>query len=181
MTRKNDQRNFTRREFMSAAGKVGLGSFAALAAGAAQADSAAAPQESQGTTTSSLTLPPGAHIPTRQFGKTGVKVSILSMGGMFDIPNNQLLLKKCLDLGATYWDTAAGYEGGNSEIGIGTFLEKFPDERKKIFLVTKGGKKTPAGLSELLAQSLQRMKTDHIDLYFMHGVKDPSELSDEMK
>lgn len=45
-------------------------------------------------------------VPKRPFGKTGDKVSILGLGGMFDIPSNQLLLKQSIKWGVTYWDTA---------------------------------------------------------------------------
>ena len=84
-------------------------------------------------------------IPTRPFGATGVNVSCLSLGGMFDIPSNQLLLKQALKWGVTYWDTADCYEGGNSEIGIGEFLKKYPETRQKIFLVTKSDRRDPRG------------------------------------
>jgi len=126
-------------------------------------------------------IPPDAKVPTRKFGKTGQAVSILSLGGMFDIPNNQLMLKKALDWGVTYWDTADCYGNGQSEIGIGMFFEKMPETRKQVFLVTKSDRRDPAGITELLERSLQRMKTDYIDLYFLHGVRSPAELTDEVK
>ena len=72
-------------------------------------------------------------VSTRPFGKTGEKVSILSLGGMFDIPTNQIILKHALKWGVTNWDTANSYGGGRSEIGIGQFFEKNPDERKQVF------------------------------------------------
>jgi len=75
--------------------------------------------------------------PTRIYGKTGVPVTTLALGGIFDFVSNQILLKRALDLGINYWDTANSYTNGNSELGIGQFFEKFPDARKKIFLVSK--------------------------------------------
>jgi aryl-alcohol dehydrogenase-like predicted oxidoreductase len=39
-------------------------------------------------------------------------VSTLSLGGMFDILNNRLMLAKALERGINYWDTAEGYGGG---------------------------------------------------------------------
>ena len=106
-------------------------------------------------------------VPTRPFGRTGVPVSMLGLGGIFDIVSNQLVLKQALDWGVTYWDTAASYNGGRSEGGIGMFLEKNPQARKDIFLVTKydGGEMTDA-----LNQSLEKLKTDYVDMYFLHGV-----------
>ena len=120
-------------------------------------------------------------IPTRPFGKTGVQVSCLAMGGMYDIPSNQLMLRKALDWGVTYWDTADCYEGGRSESGIGKFFAANPDARKKVFLVTKSDSRDPQGMTELLTRSLERMKIDAIDLYFIHGVSDLDELTDDQK
>ena len=87
-------------------------------------------------------------VPRRPFGRTGVDVSILSLGGMFDIPNNQLLMRQALKWGINYWDTANSYEGGDSEKGIGKFFAKYPAERKNIFLVTKSGAWTLDGMKK---------------------------------
>ena len=76
-------------------------------------------------------------MPKRKLGKTGVEVSILNLGGMFDTINNQLLLKQALKWGVTYWDTAESYGNGLSEEGMGRFFARNPEARKEIFLVTK--------------------------------------------
>jgi hypothetical protein len=117
-------------------------------------------------------------VPTRPFGRTGAPVSMLALGGIFDIVSNQLVLKQALDWGVTYWDTAAGYNGGKSEGGIGMYLEKNPQARRDIFLVTKydGG-----GLTQALNQSLEKLKTDYIDMYFLHGLNNTSKLDDDTK
>lgn len=120
-------------------------------------------------------------VPVRPFGKTGVKVSCLALGGMFDTSSNQLLLKQALNWGVTYWDTADCYEGGKSEEGIGKFFSKYPDARKKVFLVTKSDKRDPEGISKLLARSLERLKTDYIDLFFIHGIESIKEINDETR
>ena len=120
-------------------------------------------------------------VPTRVFGKTGVKVPMLSLGGIFDIIANQLILQRALDFGVTYWDTANVYTNGNSEKGIGLYFEKHPEVRKKIFLVSKAGTHNPARLDEMLEESFQRMKTDYIDLYFLHGIGGGDALNDEIK
>ena len=120
-------------------------------------------------------------VPVRPFGRTGVNVSILGLGGMFDINTNQIILKQALKYGVTYWDTADCYNGGKSETGIGMYFEKNPDVRKQIFLVSKSDARDPDGMTGLLTRSLERMKTDAIDLYFIHGVKNISELTDDMK
>ena len=162
-----DKKNISRREFITGAGAAGIGSMFAMSFGMGNTAYA------QDKTVMKM--------PTRVFGKSKIPVSILSLGGMFDIPNNQMILQKALDLGVTYWDTANSYGGGNSEIGIGIFFEKNPDIRKKVFLVTKSGSRTAKGMQKLLDRSLERMKTDYIDLYFIHGVSKIEELTDEQK
>jgi hypothetical protein len=145
----------SRRDFVKTLGVAGVGSLVGTGQALAQsnAPAAAAP-------------PAPAKVPTRMFGKTGVPVSMLALGGIFDIVSNQLVLQQALDWGVTYWDTAAGYNGGKSEGGMGMFLEKNPQARKDIFLVTKhdGGEMTDA-----LNQSLEKLKTDYVDMYFLHG------------
>jgi hypothetical protein len=122
-----------------------------------------------------------AVIPTRPFGKTGAQVSILSLGGMFDIPSNQLVLRQALKWGVTYWDTADCYEGGRSERGIGSFFAKYPEARNKVFLVSKSDARDPRGMTRLLARSLERMKTAYIDLYFVHGIRGMDELDNNSR
>lgn len=121
-------------------------------------------------------------IPTRVLGKTGARVPILSLGGIIDWTSNQALLRMAYNMGLTYWDTSHGYMNGKSEIGIGRYFEKYPGDRKKIFLVSKAsGTNDPEGMTNRLDLSLERMKTDHVDLYFMHGPKTPKVFTPEVK
>jgi uncharacterized protein len=119
-------------------------------------------------------------MPVRVFGKTGVKVPILSMGGMFDIASNQLMMKQAIKWGVTYWDTADCYQHG-SETGIGKYFNKYPEDRKKIFLVSKSCARKPEGMTRLLDRSLERMQTGYIDLYFAHGIYGIRELNESTK
>lgn len=119
-------------------------------------------------------------VPKRPFGKTGEKVAILSLGGMFDIPNNQLMMRQAVKWGVTYWDTANSYEGGHSEKGIGKYFSRFPQDRKKIFLVTKSGAWTINGMTRHLNKSLERMQTDYIDLFFVHSISSISDMNDDV-
>jgi len=116
-------------------------------------------------------------VPKKAFGRTGIQVSMLSLGGMFDIPNNQLLLRQALRWGVTYWDTADCYGAGRSEKGIGKFFRRNPDARQKIFLVSKSDDRDPDGMTRLLNRSLERMGTSYIDLYFIHGVSSIYEIN----
>jgi uncharacterized protein len=160
MTEKHS--SWTRRSFLKATGAAGLGSIIGPMASLTRA---------------SDRVPA---VPTRPFGRTGANVSILSLGGMFDISSNQLLMKQAMDWGVTYWDTADCYQRG-SERGIGKFFSRQPDARKKIFLVSKSDARDPAGMSRLLDRSLERMKTDYVDLYFVHGIYHIDELDNRTK
>ncbi|WP_054700119.1 aldo/keto reductase, partial [Desulfosarcina cetonica] len=120
-------------------------------------------------------------MPMRPFGRSGIQVPILSLGGMFDIPANQTLLKQALRWGVTYWDTAHIYSGGRSEAGIGQFFERYPETREKIFLVTKSGGDTPKALQRDLLTSLDRMRTDHVDLFFVHGIRDAGIMDNRLR
>lgn len=122
-------------------------------------------------------------VPQRQFGSFDQKVSILSLGGMFDIPKSQMHMQRAVDWGVTYWDTAHGYMRGKSEEGIGMVLKRKPELRKKLFIVTKAsGASDVAGVEERFAKSLERMNTDYVDLYYgVHGLRSPDQLTDELK
>lgn len=168
----SDERCLSRRDFLRSAGVVGTGSL--LSAGGVMAQGSG---EASGTEKDLKS----ATVPLRPFGKTGVEVSCLSLGGMFDIPSNQLLMRQALKWGVTYWDTADCYEGGRSELGIGQFLARYPEMRNQLFLVTKSDDRDSSGMTKLLNQSLERMKTDVIDLYFIHGISGIKEMTQEMK
>jgi len=120
-------------------------------------------------------------MPVRPFGNTGINVPLLSFGGSLDTSLSILVLRQAFKQGVTYWDTANTYMGGRSERGIGKYLEKYPRDRQQIFLVTKSHAWTTKGLSADLDQSLERMRTDYIDLYFLHSVRKPGQLDDGIK
>ncbi|KPJ78236.1 MAG: aldo/keto reductase [Deltaproteobacteria bacterium SG8_13] len=118
-------------------------------------------------------------VPTRPFGRTGIDVSILSFGGSLHLP--QLMLRQAFKWGVTYWDTANSYMGGNSEQRIGKYLAAFPQDRKKIFLVTKSHAWSTEGMSADLDESLLRMNTDYVDLFFVHGISGIDEMDDDKR
>ena len=153
---------WSRRDFLKATGTAGLG---AVMAPVRQIATVTETQET---------------IPVRSFGKTGVKVSILSLGGMFDIASNQIMMKQAVRWGVTYWDTADCYQNG-SETGIGKYFIKYPEDRKNIFLVSKSCARDPKGMTRLLERSLERMNTDYIDLYFAHGISKIDKLDERIK
>jgi aryl-alcohol dehydrogenase-like predicted oxidoreductase len=158
---------FTRRDFVKTVGLAGL-----AIAGAGVPGAMAAPEKQTGAKEGTM--------PTRVLGKTGVSVPILNLGGMFDTINNQLLIKQALKWGVNYWDTAESYGNGLSEEGFGRFLSRNPGVRKDLFIVTK---LTPqeGNLTERLAKGLARLKTDYVDLFYIHSIKDISEMTPAFK
>jgi len=120
-------------------------------------------------------------VPARRFGKTGVDVSMLALGGVLGM-SDQLVFRQALKMGVTYWDTADSYGWGRNEKAIGKYFAKFPEDREKVFLVTKASTSDPRKLSEKLSASLERMNTSFVDLFFIHYVSDvKDELTDEVK
>jgi hypothetical protein len=165
-------KGWSRREFFKITGTAGMGALLSpLAAGARPGPRRTDP----------LLYTGEARMPTRTFGRTGIQVPVLSLGGMFDTGANQLILKQALRWGVTYWDTADCYGSGVSETGIGKYFTKYPQDRRKVFLVTKSDSRDPDGMSRLLARSLKRMNTSYIDLYFLHGVRAIDELNERTR
>jgi len=159
----------SRRDFIKTAGAIGVGSMLSPIESLTHAQVSSDPNKSARNA-----------VPTRPFGKTGVDVSILSLGGAFHY-SNLLIMKQALNMGVTYWDTAPGYGGGQSEVGIGKYFEKFPEDRKKVFLVTKADTSDPAYMTESLNKSLDRMNTSFVDLYFLHGIYNSDEADKKVK
>jgi uncharacterized protein len=159
-------KELTRRDFMKL---VGVGGIAATGINVTAGMAAAKEGENKATS-----------IPKRKLGKTGVEVSILSLGGMFDTINNQLLLRQAFNWGVTYWDTAEGYGNGLSEEGFGRFFSRYPEARKEIFLVTKS-RGTPEKMTESLDKSLKRLRTAYVDMFFVHGVADFSDMGEPVR
>jgi predicted aldo/keto reductase-like oxidoreductase len=162
--------NFSRRDFIKTAGAAGLGS-ALIPLNALK--------QAHGST--STMVPEQMIVPTRPYGKTGVDVSILSLGGVLK-PSDQLVFRQALKLGVTYWDTDNWYGWGKNEKAIGKYFASFPNDREKVFLVTKAKASDPQKLTKKLTTSLQRMNTSHIDMYFISYVSNvKKELTDAVK
>ena len=169
---KDKQKKINRRNFLRSVSAAGLAPVAASLASAEERSFAAGPQKPKTPT-----------VPLRKLGKSKIKVSALCLGGNNNLIERQIILRKALESGVTYWDTAHNYAGGNSELGIGKFLEKNPDARKKLFIATKASyAKNAKEVEERLQLSLKRMNTDYIDLYFgVHFMSEPEQLTDELR
>jgi len=124
-------KNISRRNFLKTAGVASIGSALGGLSSLTQARGSSSSNE-----------PEHENVPTRPFGKTGVNVSILSLGGELSA-SDLLVFRQAFKMGVTYWDTADSYGGGNNEKAIGKYFAKFPNDREKVFLVTKAATSDP--------------------------------------
>jgi predicted aldo/keto reductase-like oxidoreductase len=117
----------------------------------------------------------GIRVEKIRLGKTGMMVTRLGFGG---IPIQRLneadavaVVKKCLDLGLNYIDTANGYSTSEERIG-----KAVKGRRHDVIIATKTFPGTPEMIEANLELSLKRLDTDYIDLYQFHGVNDKATL-----
>ncbi|MFC2069766.1 aldo/keto reductase [Chloroflexota bacterium] len=104
-----------------------------------------------------------------RLGKTEMMISRLGFGGIpiqRDTEDEAVtVVKRCLDLGITFLDTANGYTTSEERIG-----KAVAGKRAEVIIATKSGARNREGVEEHLALSLKRLNTDYIDLYQFHGV-----------
>lgn len=118
-------------------------------------------------------------MPTRNLGKTGYRVGILSLGGQatLEIPGKEAeslaIIDRAIDLGVNYIDSAAGYGKGTSEKHIGIVLKR---RRKEVFVTSKTADRTYDGSMRLIDQTLTNMQTDHLDLWQIHNLQTRQQL-----
>ncbi len=119
-------------------------------------------------------------IPYRKLGKTGLDVSILSVGG-WDIGVKDLtdeesirLMRTAIDEGVNFFDNAWHYHKGGSEIRMGKALRD--GYRDKVILMTKHHGREPERARQHLEESLRRLQTDVIDVWQFHEVKTADEV-----
>jgi aryl-alcohol dehydrogenase-like predicted oxidoreductase len=126
-------------------------------------------------------------IPTRKLGQSGLEIPAIDLGGnvfgwTVDEAATFRILDKAVDLGLTFIDTAdlysrwvPGHKGGESETLIGKWFAR-SGKRSQVTLTTKVGMDMGDGNKGLSAKhiaqaaedSLRRLQTDRIDLYFSH-------------
>src|ERR1700694_4887461 len=122
-------------------------------------------------------------------GRSGLRVSPLSLGTMTFGEDNgwgtgpeacEAILAEYLDRGGNVVDTANIYTNGHSEKIIGDFFAAQPGLRDRVVLSTKffanlnpgdpnGGGGGRKALIAQLEESLRRLQTDYVDLYWLHG------------
>jgi predicted aldo/keto reductase-like oxidoreductase len=116
--------------------------------------------------------PSSTGIPTRALGKTGVRVSILGLGGHHQArPKEESesvrIVHAAIDSGITFMDNAWDYHNGRAEEVMGKALS-MDGYRKKAFLMTKVCDRDYVGAMKHLEDSLRRLQTDVIDLWQFH-------------
>ncbi|MGC8666492.1 MAG: aldo/keto reductase [Chthonomonadales bacterium] len=140
----------------------------------------------------------------RNLGSTGLQVSAVGFGvwtvstpmwGITDKDYGIRLLRRALDLGITFFDTADVYGDG---LGETMLREAFGSQRRQIVIATKFGYDfynypglqpgqrerpqdwSPAFLRKAVEMSLKRLGTDHIDLYQLHNPRMDALLRDDL-
>lgn len=126
----------------------------------------------------------------RTLGRTKLRIPIVSFGVMNS--DNPDLLQQAMDLGVTHLDTAFLYLNGNSERMIGKVLEetgkrdkviiatkmRFNRDREKHVFLLEGAGVQPAATEEnfnkQLETSLGRLRTDYIDILYLHSCYSPA-------
>jgi uncharacterized protein len=115
--------------------------------------------------------PRAGDIPKRTLGRTGEKLTIIGEGGarfhLVSFDEGKAVVRRAYELGINYFDMARSYGEGRAEDVYGAVIPAF---RKEIFLTTKSGQRTRKGAEAELETSLKTMKTDHVDLWQMHGI-----------
>ncbi len=126
----------------------------------------------------------------RRLGKSGLKVPVLSLGtstfgggseffkkwGAVDVAGATRMVDICLEAGANFFDTANVYSDGMAEEILG---QAIAGKRDKVLVATKatyrlgqGANDTGSGrghLTAALEASLKRLKTDYVDVFYLHG------------
>lgn len=107
----------------------------------------------------------------RQFGKAGIKVSAIGLGGSHignpkDENEGIRIVRTAIDHGITFMDNCWDYHDGKSEVVMGKALRD--GYWQKVFLMTKFDGRTKAATARQIDESLGRLQTDHIDLMQFH-------------
>ena len=111
----------------------------------------------------------------RPYGATGERLSLVGMGGIVvaDIPQEEAnrLVAEAVDGGVNYFDVAPTY--GNAQERLGPALEPY---RKNVFLACKTAERDKEASAKELETSLKLLRTDHVDLYQLHGLSSVEEV-----
>lgn len=116
-------------------------------------------------------------LPKRPLGKTGEEISILGLGGEGILRTHDEeekavpLIRRALDLGITYFESARAYASSESYYGMA-----LQERRRDIFLASKSHERNGDGALKHLEITLQNMKTDFLDLWMVHDARSPKDV-----
>ena len=124
----------------------------------------------------------GKLLPQRILGRTGEAVTMLGVGGShiggMSERDAQKTIELALEGGVRFFDTAESYQSGGSETRYGKLLT--PQYRDVIYLMSKTTAKTADDARRHLEGSLSRLNTDYLDLWQVHSVNTPQDVSDRI-
>ncbi len=86
-------------------------------------------------------------------------------GGSQDLQTSLRVLHCAYDLGVTHFDTAQSYGAGLSEQLVGKALR---GKRENVFIASKASCRPGSAMKKAVEQSLKRMRTDYVDLFYIH-------------
>ncbi|MDE2694848.1 MAG: aldo/keto reductase, partial [Paracoccaceae bacterium] len=126
-------------------------------------------------------------------GKTGIEVSELclgtmSFGGLADEKESAKIFKQCRDAGINFFDCANVYEKGKSETILGNLIQGSRNDlviTSKAYFPTsddvnaRGG--TRKHIMTAINESLNRLNTDYIDIYFLHRFDDLTPIEETLR
>lgn len=112
-------------------------------------------------------------MPLRPFGNTGVKVSMLGLGGWHigiqkEMAESVRLIHAAMAAGVNFLDNSNDYNEGQSELRMG---EAIQGRRDQVFLMTKFNFRDKKNALRELETSLKRLRTDHLDLWQFHSME----------
>ena len=119
-------------------------------------------------------------MPTRVLGKTGARVSILAMGGgsrflLYSEEQAAEAVRKALDLGITYIDTADDY--GKDHLSERRIGDAIKGRRDRVFLATKVSTRVPDDVPRVVEMSLRSLQVDRLDLLHIHSLTEEDDLA----
>ncbi len=125
----------------------------------------------------------GELLPQRLLGSTGDKITMMGVGGwhagQIEEAECERVIEKAIESGIRLFDTARIYQDGISEERYGKYLT--PKYRDNIFLFSKTHAKDAKTAREHLESSLRSLKTDHLDLWYMHMVASPEDIDERLE
>jgi len=110
-------------------------------------------------------------------GKTGLKVSEIGFGSSSS--QDASLVRRALDRGVTFFDTAESYRFGWSEEAMGEGLNGVRDQVVLASKTKAGASDGEADMMAALEGSLKRLKTDYLDIYYNHAVNSVDRMENE--